>query len=264
MKKIIIGLIIGYFFVWFFFIQENKKNFGINSLSLKDIEHFKIYYPQEKLQELHYLGYSAGYSKQRRTSLWVSYPLKKEFIYSKKKLVKRKFTADPNLPEKEAVSPEDYRNSGYDRGHLARQADMKGRSQKCELEAYYMTNIAPQKPNFNRKIWLNLEDAVQDFAKKYGEILVISGPFYDDNHSYISNNIEIPDGFYKIIVRIEKQNLLFNSFVLWQDDNSYNIEKYLVSVDSIETLTGIDFFRELPDSLENLLESYPFALWKTN
>ncbi len=208
-----------------------------------------------------YEGYACGYNREKKISDWVSYKVKREFLFKKKILKRKKFKPAPSIMERFSAKLSDYKRSGYDRGHLARQADMYGRSLKCELEACYLTNIAPQKPDFNRKIWLNIENLVQKWAKKYGILYIVTGPIFDNDKTYLKkeNRIEIPDSFYKIVIKESrnKNNLLnYNilTFLLDQDDTSMNPESYLVSIDSIEILTGLDFFHLLEDYTENEIE----------
>lgn len=215
-----------------------------------------------------YIGYACGYNRERKISDWVSYKLMKEYLYKKKILKKKKFKPAPSIKVEFSARLSDYKRSGYDRGHLARQADMYGRNLKCELEACYLTNIAPQKPNFNRKIWLNLENLVQKWSKKFGTLYILTGPIFDNDKTYLKkeNIIEIPDSFYKIVIReIEKkqekhkkQEIIKSykilTFLLDQDDTSMNPESYLVSIDSIETLTGLNFFHLLEDYTEDEIE----------
>lgn len=206
------------------------------------------------VKKFEYSGLVLGYNENRKTSDWVSYHLTDDYIRGEKFLDKRKFKPDPSIKNKDKVRTSDYTRSGYDRGHLAAQADMRGRDLLCESEACYMTNIAPQKPGFNRKTWLNLEKAVRKWTLRYQESWVITGTIYDEDHTFIKDKIEIPDAFYKIVVVKDDQNYRSNSFVIYQNDESYNLEEYLVSIDSIESATGIDFFSDLEDELENKFE----------
>ena len=132
-----------------------------------------------------YKGYACGYNRNKKISDWVSYYIKKEYLYKKKILKKKKFKPAPSIKKEFSARLLDYKRSGYDRGHLARQADMYGRSLECELEACYLTNIAPQKPEFNRKIWLNIENLVQKWAKKYEDLYIVTGPIYDENKTFL-------------------------------------------------------------------------------
>lgn len=202
-----------------------------------------------------YEGFVSGYDTVKLNPLWVSYNLKHEYLKGQKFLKERKFAPDPSIDEGSTALDKDFTRSGYDRGHLARLADMKGRSRKCELESCYFTNISPQKQNFNRETWNNLERAADELTLRYDESWIVTGPYFDEDIKLLNERIEIPDGFYKILILRKGKIFLPLAFVLDHESQSTDLEKYSVTIDSIESLTGIDFFYELADSLEISFES---------
>ena len=111
----------------------------------------------------HQTGYSLEHNEKTEQSFWVAYELTKEEVSG---TVKRKdaFRSDPTISTGSAVLS-DYKGSGYDRGHLAPAADMKW-SKKVMSESFYMSNMSPQDPSFNRGIWKKLEEKVRDWLLK--------------------------------------------------------------------------------------------------
>ncbi|MBN1969559.1 MAG: DNA/RNA non-specific endonuclease [Candidatus Delongbacteria bacterium] len=221
-----------------------------------------------KILKLEREGYTCYFNTETKSPDLVAYKLKSNWITGKKFYKNRDFKEDndKNLPLSAVVSPSDYTSSGYDRGHLARQADMRGRSTDCEKEALLMTNIAPQEPNFNRKTWLNLEDVVQKWCIDYDSIWVVCGPWYDEKKEYLKSKnedikIEIPDGFYKIIIKYNDDTIESNSFLLKQSDTSIKLDKYSVSIDSIESKIGYDLFPDLDDDDEAKFEASINLVW---
>ncbi|MDA3813492.1 MAG: DNA/RNA non-specific endonuclease [Candidatus Cloacimonetes bacterium] len=255
---VILAFILG-FTLWYFLVyQQELKQIIVGHFPRPGVMNEHVIWGMPIVSTatiFKYSGLVLGYNNDRKTPDWVSYHITDDYINGKKYLDKRKFKPDPNIEDENKVRTSDYTRSGYDRGHLAAQADMKGRDLLCESEACYLTNIAPQKPSFNRKTWLNLEKAVRKWTLKYNELWVITGSIYDSDHTYIKDKIEIPDAFYKIIVVKLDQTYGSNAFVIYQDDKTYNLEEYIVSIDSVESATGIDFFSELEDNLENKFES---------
>ncbi len=257
------------FFSWYFYIYspKEKRSVLIECSGSSDKYHHILWgYPKATgVKVFEYEGFVSGYDTIRLNPLWISYKLKKEFLTGKKYLKSRKFAPDPSLSKKHTALDKDFRNSGYDRGHLARQSDMKGRSAKCESEALYFTNISPQKQQFNRKTWNNLETAVNRLVENNNQAWIITGPYFDENRQFISKRVEVPDGFYKIVVLDTDKGFYPVAFILKMDDTGMDIEKYTVSIDSVESLTGIDFFHELDDLVESEFESQvlpvPFQ-WK--
>jgi len=252
-------LLITVFFVWYFFIYTPRQRIRDNLLKTAAGElpsHILWGYPIiENVRIFEYEGYVSGYDTIRLNPLWVSYYINKGYLNGKKYLRNRKFAPDPSLEIKHTAVDSDFRNSGFDRGHLARQSDMKGRSPLCETQSLYFTNISPQKPNFNRKTWNNLEMAIDDLTEHFGQSWIITGPYFDSKKELLNRRVEIPDGFYKIVVLDTEKGFYPLAFLVDMDDTALNIEDYCVSIDSVESLTGIDFFHELEDRPEEDFES---------
>ena len=270
-KKFIIVSILVFIAFSFWYIKIYRSEGRVSKLIFPEgsgkYEHLIFGMPQGlDLDILEYTGFYSGYNSKVKNPVWVAYYLKKQYLQAKKILKRRKFKKDPNLSSSLSAGLNDYKKSGYDRGHLARQADMYGRNKKCEEEACYLTNIVPQKPNFNRKVWLNLENAVQKWTMKAGELWIISGPVFDSFHTYLHDKergVEIPDGFYKILVRKNKSaGYDFLSFLMNQESTSLDLVDYIVSIDSVEQVTNLDFFHLLEDNTEDYLEKEKFKLWK--
>ncbi len=251
-------LILAIFLMWYIVIHRDEAKMAslISPLEPSEIRHVLWGYPvKEGVMIFEYEGYTSGYDTLRLNPLWISYNLKKEYIKGRKYLNIRKFAPDPSLDKKHTAADSDFRNSGFDRGHLARQSDMKGRSEQCELQSLYFTNISPQKQNFNRKTWNNLEMSVDRLTEYFGQSWIVTGPYFDNDRQLIKNRVEIPDGFYKIVLLDTQEGIYPLAFVLDMDDSGTDIEKYTVSIDSVESLTGIDFFSELNDPDEDAIES---------
>jgi len=248
------------FAVWYFFIyrprNEESRSVGIDTMPSNQPGHIIWGTPVCSNDIIfEYEGFTSGYDTMKLNPLWVSYHLKKEYFRGKKYLKKREFAPDPTMDPSITALNKDYSRSGYDRGHLARLADMKGRSRNCELESCYFTNISPQKRDFNRDTWNVLEEAADNLTARNDESWVITGPYFDNESSFINSRVEIPDGFYKIIILKNKNEYFPLAFVMDQESDSPNLELYQVAIDSAESLTGIDFFPDLQDSIEQIFET---------
>jgi endonuclease G, mitochondrial len=200
-----------------------------------------------------------GYSEQRNNPLWVVYSLKP--VPDDAPLLKRPthFSADKRL--KNPVKHDDYNKSGYDRGHLAPNYAISSLyGKEAQLETFLMTNISPQKPNLNRKLWQRLEEVeVKYFTQISAPVWVTTGTiFFDDKIETLKSaaNVEIPDAFYKIYAMQSANQTYLLAFVMPQNvKGNEPLDRYLVTVDKVEELTGLDFFHELNDQEENALES---------
>jgi endonuclease G len=202
-------------------------------------------------------GYALSFNDEWLMPNWVAWRLTPERLAGK---VKRtdEFTEDINLPERLRVQHRDYSRSGYDRGHMVPAADMKW-DEMAMRESFYMSNICPQAPNLNKGDWKELEEACRNWAQQHNTAVYIAcGPIVHTNKKSKrigkSNKITVPDGFFKVVMKLGKQPAAVG-FIFPNDDCNAPLESYTVPVDSVEVLTDIDFFHLLPDNQENQLEA---------
>lgn len=199
-------------------------------------------------------GYTLSYNADYKTPQWVAWELTKKETKGKEGRTD-KFLPDPNVLGAKAYTS-DYTKSGYDRGHMAPAADMKWSRQAME-ESFYLSNICPQNPNLNRGDWNDLEEKSRQWAKKHGAIYIACGPIYDTKRpKRIGNNkVAVPDAFYKVVLINGKKNPQAIGFIFPNKAGHKALKKYIVSVDSVEKRTNIDFFPALPDEIENRIEA---------
>lgn len=199
-------------------------------------------------------GYTLSYNADYKTPQWVAWELTKKETKGKEGRTD-KFLPDPDVRGAKAYTG-DYTKSGYDRGHMAPAADMKW-SRKAMEESFYMSNICPQNPNLNRGDWNDLEEKSRQWAKKYGAVYIACGPIYDNKRpKRIGNNkVAVPDAFYKVVLINDKKNPKAIGFIFPNKAGHKPLKKYVVTVDSVEKRTNIDFFSALPDEIENKIEA---------
>ncbi|MGL5785693.1 MAG: DNA/RNA non-specific endonuclease [Bacteroidales bacterium] len=207
-------------------------------------------------------GYTVSYNSDYRNPNWVAYVLERDELNAPKIKRSDKFVKDPAVNLSQGGN-EDYRRSGYDRGHLAPAADMSW-SQKTMSESFYFSNMSPQKPAFNRGIWKELEEQVRKWADRESLLLVATGPVLEKDLKRIGpNQVAIPKYFYKVIidpVGSEKKGI---GFVISNEAGNKSLQSYAVTIDSVERLTGINFFEAMPDQLEETLEEQlDLRAWK--
>ncbi|MDR2010171.1 MAG: DNA/RNA non-specific endonuclease [Bacteroidales bacterium] len=159
-----------------------------------------------------------------------------------------------------------YDGFGYDRGHLAPSADFRW-SEKALSESYFYSNMTPQLPDFNRKKWAEIENLLRDYVCNNPEkdLYVVTAPVLHDElprQPRSKNKISIPEYHYKIAV--EPESKIGIAFLVSQQDLAYPIESYVVSIDSVESVTGINFFPGLQEEDEILIESVSdISLWRS-
>jgi len=209
--------------------------------------------PSKNEEIVRHSGFTLSYNETYEQASWVAYELTADELI---KRVKRSdnFKIDDKVSTGSAL-PSDYAKSGYDRGHLAPAADLSW-SELSMKESFFMSNMSPQKPGFNRGIWKKLEGYVRQWASDNGSIYVVTGGVLKDIDQYIGkSNVGVPKYFYKVILDYEGLDIKGIAFIIPNDSSSRKLQTYATSIDEVELLTGIDFFHSLPDDKEFLLES---------
>lgn len=199
-------------------------------------------------------GYTVSYNNFYKTPNWVAWELTRQETKGDEER-KNRFVPDPDLPEPR-VEHADYTHSGYDRGHMAPAADMKW-SKKAMEESFYMSNICPQNQKLNRDDWGDLEELCRSWARKYGTVYITCGPIYDQKHPKRigEHQVAVPDRFFKVVLIYNRKNPIAMGFLFENKAHHQALQKYLVPVDSVEKVTGMDFFSKLPDDVENRIEA---------
>jgi endonuclease G len=212
---------------------------------------------------VHHLAYGFVYDETHEQAKWIAYCLTKKEASG---TIERSdnFEEDP-LVSSGTATDGDYAKSGYDRGHLAPAADMRW-SVKTMEESFYYSNMSPQDPGFNRGIWKRLEEQVRDWAWENEVIYVVTGPVLTSNLPNIgSNGVSVPSYYYKVILDYSQPSVKAIAFLLPNQSSSAGIQSFIVSINEVEKLTGIDFFPTLPDQQEEQLENQKCeACWTWN
>ena len=201
---------------------------------------------------------------------WVAYHLTKENLQGKANR-KDNFRPDLDLPEGKRSELEDYKKSGFDRGHMAPAADFK-RSDEAMSETFFLSNMAPQQPKLNRGIWSKLEDQVRSLAETHGSIWIFTGPLYLDSLDHRiapkehigPHNVAVPTHFFKAILceHPDGQHEMYAFVMKNQLEKLPGTSKdYVATVRRVEELSGLNFFHRLPDDEEKLLETTPVTAW---
>ncbi|WPR72558.1 DNA/RNA non-specific endonuclease [Flavobacterium sp. NG2] len=214
-------------------------------------------------QLVHHQYYSLSYNEKAEQAEWVAYELKKEYV--KNNDFKRPyFIEDPKVVTQSA-DWRNYKNSGYDKGHLCPAGDMEF-DLKAYNDTFYTSNISPQNHEFNSGIWNRLEQKVRFWAQKYDGVVVITGGVLKNTSETIGNEkVVVPNYFYKIIFENELGKHKMIAFLMPAVKSNKALYEYVVPVDSIEKITGIDFFPNLDDKIENSLEkSTDYKSWIFN
>ena len=207
-------------------------------------------------------GYALGYSEYHEQAAWVIYIMTREEAMTKEAQRTNKFRSDPQIPTGSAT-PGDYRRSGYDRGHLAPAADMAF-SVQTMADSFFMSNMSPQKPAFNRGIWKDLEALVRYIAITERKIVVVTGPILPKEKTITigTNQVTVPTHYYKVIFDLTPPQKMIG-FILPNEGSDEPLATFAVTVDAVEKATGLDFFSKVPkEEQERLERTISVKAWK--
>lgn len=217
------------------------------------------YWPQTDREHeiIEYTSYVLAYSEDHEQALWVAYELDRYKASANLYNRTDNFREDPSVTTGSATLA-DYRGSGFDRGHLAPAGDFKF-SENAMSETFFMTNMSPQKPGFNRGAWNKLEALVRNWAIEEEHLYIVTGGVLQDSLITIGDNkVSVPQYFYKIALDYTLPSIKAIAFLMNNESSSLPLHNFVVTIDSLESLTGIDFFPNIEDHLEEQLESTIF------
>ncbi len=214
-------------------------------------------------QIVHHEGYSLSYSEPHEQAEWVAYELKQAHLSTTN--FKRPYFEEDKAVKTKAAHWRNYKKSGYDRGHLCPAAD-RAYSQFTFDETFLTSNISPQTHDFNAGVWNRLEQQVRYWASIYDGVYVVSGGVLKGNMKTIGDEkVAVPNQFYKVVIDTNSGQPKLLAFLMAHEESNKPLYEFVVSVDEVEALTGIDFFPELEDSIENRLEaSRAYRDWRFN
>lgn len=215
---------------------------------------------RDSLTFLDHKHYLVGYNKSHKQAAWVAYLLTADMVQNNDNASRKStsFKKDYLLNDAYALR-EDYKGSGYVRGHLCPSKDMC-HSFGAMKETFYLSNVSPQIESFNNGLWKKLETQVRQWALDNDSIIVITGPVLSTKCGDIGeNHVSVCGKFYKIIVDVSYPDFKMIGFVMENRSAKSSIYRHVCTVRDIERLTGLDFFptlcsNTLCDSLETTFD----------
>lgn len=204
--------------------------------------------PKSKGELIHHNYYSLSYLEEAEQAEWVAYKLTRPML---KKKVNRKddFHEDWHIASNSA-SYADFQE--FDAGHLCPARQMQFDCIAMH-ETYFMSNMSPQVPEFNRRAWAYLEKLERNLVWQRGELWIYVGPVLHNIDTYIgANKVAVPKLFYRIFYDPQTREAI--AFLMPNKKILAPLETFTVSIDSIETLTGIDFFNDFESLFQKELE----------
>ena len=232
--------------------SEHTDSISKNGNKIHKIAQLEIPKTNSNDKVISHTGFSFLYNETHEQSDWVAYELTES---ETNKIYERTndFIPDP-LVISGTANNADYQGSGFDRGHLAPASDM-GWSEVTMKESFYFSNMSPQVPSFNRGIWKKLEELVRVWAIENQSVYVVTGPVLSSIKNTIGKNkVSVPNFFYKVVLDYNSPEVKGIGFIMPNVASGEPLEHFAVSIDSVEVVSGIDFFPLLQDDQEKEIE----------
>ncbi len=214
--------------------------------------------------------YIVGYSYLLRQAAWAM-----ELVdpHTRRVDVKRNdsFRTDLRIPEAFRAELVDFQGSGFDRGHLIASAGKRS-DRVRNSETFLLSNMSPQKPNFNRGVWKKLEKAVRDLSHLYIETYVVCGPLFnvgsrikvigENNNDPNDIIIPIPHGFFKSVLAEDKRGRLkLWSFIIENRQSGADLDTFLCKTTDIERQAGLSLWDRLRGDKFDRLKHRTGNMW---
>ena len=174
------------------------------------------------------------------------------------------FQPDPDLPVGQRTELDEYKGSGYQRGHICASADRLN-SKEANEQTFYLSNIMPQSSGLNNGIWSDMENKMRTWGKddSFSKVLyVVKGGTIDESYNirgYTDTGLLVPKYFFMAALCEDNQGK-YKAMAFWvehtnQNEGGKSLRNYVRNVHQLEELTGIDFFCNLPDDIEAEVEN---------
>lgn len=244
------------------FLPSFQEQFCLSDINSNACKHDSLYYPKIDSGEyiIHHQYYDLVYDEQHEQAKWIFYKLYPVYLNGPYKR-KNDFRVDPKVISNSA-NHNDYRGSGYDRGHLMPAADMTW-SEVALSESFYYSNMSPQHPSFNRGVWKRLESKVRSWCAESDSLFVTTGPVFNTIFGVIGpNKVAVPGAYFKVIIRFKQNKKEGIAFLLPNTSSKNLLETFVYSIDSLEKVVGIDFFHHQNEEFQrNTESSMDIAMW---
>ena len=235
MKKIYLPLVLLLLLVSY----VNSDKLSLNAEKLPS-DNYEIPVCQVDMPEvcLERMGYTVSFNPKTNIPNWVAWELNAD------KLIEResrsdKFVPDPDIEERKAITTDEYKGSGWDRGHMCPAGDNRWHWRAMD-ESFYMTNICPQNHNLNRGDWKELEEACRRWAATES-VYIVCGPilYKTPKYGYIGykHQIRIPDAFFKVVLPEIMPGVFTGALMAFTMSLDDFIISYFTSGSSAQTLS---------------------------
>ena len=197
-------------------------------------------------------SYIVSYNRDTKIPNWVAWHLTANHTDGPFKRMSNFYEEDVENPR---ATLEDYRGSGWSRGHMCPAGDNKW-SREAMYDSFSLVNVCPQNSKLNSGVWNSIETDCRRWARQYGEVYIVCGPvFMNKKHETIGpNEVMVPEAFFKVVLCLMGDPKALG-IVVRNKKKKKKKDLYYNTVDQVEQITGYDFFPSLPDDIENKVEA---------
>ena len=217
------------------------------------------------------VNFCVVWDKNRKSQLCTCYQMHRGYNGEYNRVMGLQYPQDPDLPTQYRLDRDYISGSGFQHGHICPNVD-RTFSHDANAQTNYMTNMQPQYAQFNgydskdnshTGLWLKMENKVTGLAKNLAAtdtLFICKGGTIQDGQVLrkISDKMIVPKYFFMAVLK--KSSTGYHAFGFWTEHlSSYvpqnvDLKQYAMSIDELEKLTGIDFFCNLPDKVEDEVE----------
>lgn len=193
--------------------------------------------PRPQLRELCYEAFAVLHSGNTKTPVYVAQRLNRQILEDANEKRSKRFFADARLPSGERAELEDYKNSGYSRGHMAPAGDMD--TPTAMAQSFSLANMVPQNAQHNGGAWNKIEQDTRQYVKRAkGDVYVITGPVFTDSGPRIgANGVKVPTYLYKLVYDAVYQR----AWAHWQENREGETVSRPISYQELVKRTGVEF-----------------------
>ncbi len=233
--------------------QAREKSPEIPAVSANEADLLDVKMPAGlPAVKVNYTGFYVSFNPEMHQPNFAAWELNPDEVDGAASRKEAQFRPDPDVEG--CASLDDYRGSGYDRGHMAPAADMKW-SQQAMDDCHYLTNICPQDRKLNGGPWATVEKNSRKWATRFGPLYIIAGPIPGDRLTHKIGSVPVPERFFKVIIAPQANPPRGIAFLMPNAPIPGGAQATVTSIDRIEEISGYDFFHSLPDAIENEIEA---------
>ena len=200
---------------------------------------------QPRTQELCFTAFAVLHSGMSRTPLYAAEYLTRKNVKNAGKLSRKdSFHAEATLPDDDRAELSDYERSGYDRGHMAPNANFATR--KAQAESFSLANMVPQVHENNAGVWAGIEGAARQLATEEGEIYVITGPAFIGGNIKKIGNVLVPTHIWKVVYSPAQQRA--GAYLV---TNNETRDYSVLTVSKLEKMVGLSLLPGLPQQVRD-------------